>query len=63
MTHCSIIGTYVRVHYHDDLLVEFNYVLNCNDQNDAFSEKIIDVYTLEVYNPKSCIYFQPQGYY
>jgi hypothetical protein len=55
-THGSIIGIYVPIHYHDNVPIEFNYVLICNDQNNAFSEKPIDVYTLKVYNPKSHIH-------
>jgi hypothetical protein len=31
LTNGSIIGTNVHVHYHNDVLVEFNYVLGCND--------------------------------
>ncbi len=56
LTHGNIIGTNVHVHYHNDVLIEFNCVLNYNDQNDTFSKGSIDLYTLEVYNPKSYIY-------
>jgi len=58
-THGSIIGTNVPIHYNDDVLVEFNYIPVRNDQNDTFNEKPIDIYILEVWNPKSCIHFQP----
>jgi hypothetical protein len=44
MTHGNIIGTNVPI--------EDNNVMFCNDQNDAFSGTFIDVYSLEVYNPK-----------
>jgi hypothetical protein len=56
LTHGNIIGTYVPIHYHDDVPIEFNYVPNYNEQNDAFNEKSIDVCTLDVYNPKSRVY-------
>ncbi len=52
----NIIGTNVHVHYHNDVPIEFNYVPNCNDQNDTFSKGSIDLYTLEDYNPKSYLY-------
>jgi hypothetical protein len=45
LTHGSVIETYVPV--------EFNYVPNCNDKNNSFNEKLIDIYTLKVYNLKS----------
>lgn len=32
-------------------------------KNDAFSEALIDVYILEIYNPKGHIYSQPHGCY
>ncbi len=63
LTHGSIIGIDVHVHYNNDAHVEFHYVPSCNDQNNAFNKGPIDIYTLEVYNPKSCIYSQLQGYY
>jgi hypothetical protein len=56
LTHGNIIGTYVPIHYHNDVLVKFNYVRDCNGQNNAINEKPIDVCTLEVYNPKSHVY-------
>jgi hypothetical protein len=31
LTHGNIIGTNVPIHYHKDVHVEFNYVLNYND--------------------------------
>jgi hypothetical protein len=40
-----------------------NNVIVCNDQNDAFNEAFIDVYILEVYNPKGRVYSQPHGCY
>ncbi len=52
MTHGNIIGTNVLIHYHNNVLIKFNYVFDYNDQNDAINEKPIDVCTLEVYNPK-----------
>jgi hypothetical protein len=32
LTHGSIIITYVPIHYHEDVLIEFNYVPDYNDQ-------------------------------
>jgi hypothetical protein len=58
LTHGKIIGTIVPIHYHEDVHVGFNYVLDYNDQNDTFINKFISVCTLEVYNTKSCIYSQ-----
>jgi hypothetical protein len=58
LTYGNIIGINVLVHYHEHVLIEFNYAPNYNDQNDAFSEKSINVCTLEVYNLKSCVYSQ-----
>ncbi|CAM6021600.1 unnamed protein product, partial [Sphagnum balticum] len=63
LTHGNIIGTYVLVHYHDDISIEFNYVPNCNDQNNAFSENSINVYALNIYNLKNCVYSLPKGCY
>ncbi len=56
MTHGSIKRTCVPIHYYHDVLVQDNDVIVCNDQNDAFSEALINVYILEVYNPKGCVY-------
>jgi hypothetical protein len=56
LTHGSITKTNVPVHASDDVPIEFNYVLVHNDQNDEFSEKHIDVYILEVCNPKSRVH-------
>jgi hypothetical protein len=58
-THGNHTGTNVSIHYYDNVLVEFNYVHVCNDQNDAFNEKPKHIYILEVWNPKSCIHSQP----
>ncbi len=52
LTHGNIIWTNVLIHYHNNVLIKFNYVFDCNDQNNAINEKPIDVCTLEVYNPK-----------
>jgi hypothetical protein len=56
LTHGSITKTNVPVHASDDVPIEFNYVLVHNDQNDAFNEKPIHVYTLKVYNLKSHVH-------
>ncbi len=56
LTHGNIIGTNVLVCCHNDVPIEFNYVSSCNDQNNAFSKGPINVYTLEMYNPKSNVY-------
>ncbi len=48
LTHGSIKGTYVHVQ-------DSNVTIR-NDQNDAFSEALIDVYILEAYNPKGRVY-------
>jgi len=56
LTHGNIIGIDVLVHYHEDVAIEFNYVLDYNDQNDAFSEISINICTLEVHKPKNHIY-------
>lgn len=56
MTHGSITGVDVPIHYHGDLLVQSNNVLVCNDQNDIFVEEPINVYTLDVYNLKNHVY-------
>jgi hypothetical protein len=32
LTHGSIIRTYLPIHYHKDVLIKFNYVLDYNDQ-------------------------------
>ncbi len=63
LTHGNIIGTYIHVYYHNDVHVEFNYVLDCNNQNNTFNGKPIDDYTLEVYNLKSRIYSWSHGCY
>jgi hypothetical protein len=56
LTHGNIIGTYVPIHYYHDVPFEYNNVTICNDQNDTFNETLIDVYILEVYNPKGHFY-------
>jgi hypothetical protein len=56
LIHGNIIRAVVHVHYYHDVPIEFNHVLIHNDQNNAFSEKLIDVYILEVYNTKGHIY-------
>jgi hypothetical protein len=56
MTHDSIIRTGVPIHYYDNVPIH-------NDQNNTSIEEPIDVHTLEVYNPKSCAYSQPQGHH
>jgi len=53
----------VFVHYYHVVLVEEYNVTIHNDQNNTFRETFIDVYILEVYNPKGRIYSQPQGNY
>jgi len=62
-TYGSITGTNVPIHYYDNVLVELNYIPVRNDQNDAFNEKPIDIYILEVWNLKIHIHFQPQSCY
>jgi hypothetical protein len=59
----NIKRTYVLVHYYHDVPIEDNNVIVCNDQNDAFSEALIDVHILEAYNPKGHVYSQPHGHY
>jgi hypothetical protein len=44
-------------------LLEDNNVIVRNDWNNAFNEAFIDIYILEVYNPKDHIYSQPHGCY
>jgi len=56
LTHGSIIGTNVPIHYHEDVYVGFNYLANYNDQNNTFTKKYINVCNLEIYNIKSYIY-------
>ncbi len=56
LTHGNIIGTNVLVRCHNDVPIVFNYVLSYNDQNNAFNKEPIDVYNLEMYNPKSIVY-------
>jgi len=56
LTHGYIIGTNVHVHYYHHVFVEFNSVHVHNDENNAFSDKLIDIYILEVYNPKGHLY-------
>jgi hypothetical protein len=63
LTHGSIIGTNIPIHYYDNVPIEFNYIPIHNDQNDAFNEKPIDICILEVWNPKSRIHSQPQNCY
>ncbi len=52
MTHGNIIGANVIIHYHDNAPIQFNDVYVHNNQNDIFIREPIDVYVLEVYNPK-----------
>jgi hypothetical protein len=63
LTHGSIKGTYVHVHYYHDVHVQDSNVTIHNDQNDTFSEALIDVYILEVYNPKGHVNSQLEGRY
>ncbi len=63
MTHGSIIGIDVHVHYNNDVHVEFHYVPSYNDQNDVFDKGPTDIYTLEVYNLKNHVYSRLQVYY
>ncbi len=51
------------IHYYHDVRVHDNNVIVRNDQNDTFSEALIDVYILEVSNPKGHVYSKPQGCY
>ncbi len=62
LTHGTI-GINVFAHYYHDVHVEDNNVNVHNDQDDAYSETLIDVYILEVYNPKGHVYSQPHGCY
>jgi hypothetical protein len=59
LTHGSIIKTNVLVHYYHDVPIEDNNAIVRNDQNDTFSETLIDIYILKVYNPKGYMYSQP----
>ncbi len=63
MTHGNVKRKNVPIHYYHDVHSEDNNVTICNDQNDTFGEALIDVYILEVYNPKDHIYSQPHGHY
>ncbi len=63
MTHGSIKRIDVPIHYYHNMHVRDNNAAICNDQSDAFSEALINVYSLEVYNPKGHIYSQPLGHY
>ncbi len=56
LTHGNIIGIDVHVRYYHDVRVEDNNVNICNDQNKTFSETLIDIYILEVYNLKGFVY-------
>jgi hypothetical protein len=56
LTHGSIIGTDVLVHYYHDVPGEYNNVIVRNDQNNAFTKTLINVYILEVYNSKGHAY-------
>jgi hypothetical protein len=51
LTHGSITGTNVPIHYYYDVHVEFNNIPLCNDQNDTFNEKHVHICILEVWNP------------
>jgi hypothetical protein len=44
LTHGIIIGTYVLVHYYYDVPDEYNNVIVHNDQNDAYTKTLINVY-------------------
>ncbi len=59
LTHGSIKGINVLVHYYHDVLVEDNNAIVHKDQNDAFIEAFINVYILELCNPKGHVYSQP----
>jgi hypothetical protein len=61
LTHGNIIRIDVPIHDFHDVHVEDNNVIIRNDQNDAFSGTLIDVYNLEVYNLKGHVYSQPHG--
>ncbi len=63
LTRGIIIVTYVLVHYHNDVTIVFNYLSDCNDQNDASNDKPIDVCTLEVYNLTSHVHSALQSCY
>ncbi len=63
LTHNNIKGTYVPSHYYHDVLIQDNDAIVYNDQNDAFSEALINVYILKVYNPKGRVYSQPHNCY
>ncbi len=63
LTHNSIKRTYVPIHYYHDVLIQDNDAIVYNDQNDAFSEALINVYILEVYNRKDRVYSQPHNCY
>jgi hypothetical protein len=43
--------------------VHYNNAIICNDQNDAFSEALIDIYNLQVSNPKGHVNSWPLGQY
>jgi hypothetical protein len=63
LTHGSVKGTNVTIHYYHDVHIEDNNVTIRNDQNDTFSEALIDIYILKVYNPKGHVYSQPHDHY
>ncbi len=61
LTHGYIIGIDVPIHYHNGVPIEFNYLPDCNDQNNTFSKGPINICTLEVYNPINRIYSLPHN--
>ncbi len=63
MTDDNITKVGVLIHYYDNVPIQFNEIPIHNDQNNTSIEEPIDVHTLEVYNPKSCAYLQPQGHH
>jgi len=63
MTHDNIIRVSAPIHYYDNVPIQFNDIPIHNDQNNTSIEEPIDVHTLEVYNPTSCAYLQPQGHH
>ncbi len=56
LTHGSIKKIDVLVHYYHNMHVHDNNVAICNDQSNTFSEALINVYNLEVFNPKGHVY-------
>ncbi len=59
MTHGNIKRINVLVHYYHDVCVEDNNAIVHNDQNNAFNEAFMNIYILEVCNPKGHVYSQP----